>query len=117
MRQMLQRYLKLAGVTEMRVFEAEDGRQALQLLRLEAVDLILLDLSMPVMDGLEFLQRRRAEGLAPNVPVVVVSGYSTRDRAKAVSDLGASAFIVKPFMPYDLTERVLPLLHSRDLAA
>ena len=117
MRKVIHRALTLAGLREMKVFEAENGQKALDLLRVETVDLILLDLSMPVMGGLEFLEHRRAEGLAPNVPVVVVSGYNTRDRAEAVSKLGANAFILKPFTLGEIAERVLPLLDQSAKAA
>lgn len=69
MRKMVERALSMADVEITQVFEAGNGKEALAVLQNNAVDLILCDINMPEMDGLEFLECRPAEGNAKGVPV------------------------------------------------
>jgi two-component system, OmpR family, alkaline phosphatase synthesis response regulator PhoP len=94
-------------------FSARDGRSALDELREHRVDLVLLDIMMPVMDGWSVLEELRTlpEDERPRV-VVVSARASLRDRAKAV-ELGADAFVAKPFNVDDL----LGLVHDLEQLA
>lgn len=80
--------------------EAKDGLEALSLLRTHPVDLILLDLQMPRMDGLEVLRRLRDEGIA--IPVVLMTMYGSEEIAIEVFRLGARDYIIKPFSEDEL---------------
>ncbi len=80
--------------------EAKDGLEALAILRTQPVDLILLDLQMPRMDGLEVLRRLRDEGLS--VPVVLMTMYGSEEIAIEVFRLGARDYIIKPFAEDEL---------------
>ena len=80
--------------------EAKDGLEALAILRTQPVDLILLDLQMPRMDGLEVLRRLRDEGIA--VPVVLMTMYGSEEIAIEVFRLGARDYIIKPFSEDEL---------------
>jgi DNA-binding NtrC family response regulator len=91
MRATLGRGLRLEGYDTL---EAGDGEQALRRVESEAVDLILLDLQMPVIDGFEFLERLRAAGRT--LPVVVLTAHGSIDRAVRAVRLGAHDFIEKP---------------------
>jgi DNA-binding response OmpR family regulator len=83
-------------------FSARDGRTALDELREHHVDLVLLDIMMPVMDGWSVLEELRAMPEEDRPRVIVVSARaSLRDRAKA-AELGADAFVAKPFNVDDL---------------
>lgn len=96
---MLQFSLEAEGY---RTFAAKDGRAALEVIKEHAPDLMLLDIMMPVMDGWSVLERLRELPEAERPRVVVVSvRASLRDRAKA-AELGADAFIAKPFSVDDL---------------
>jgi two-component system, chemotaxis family, chemotaxis protein CheY len=77
-----------------RVARARNGREALERVSDERPDLILLDLMMPVMDGLAFARALKASGVTPPVPVVVISADGNPDHAAGV---GAEAFLPKPF--------------------
>jgi len=95
------------------VIIAEDGRQALDLLSKNSIDLILLDLKMPVMGGEEFL---RATGpLYPDIPVVVITGHGTLDTAIACMRQGAYDFITKPFDIPQLLVGIERALEKRNL--
>lgn len=74
---------------------AGDGASALQLLRTTVVDLVLLDLAMPNMNGLEFLKRLRAEPRLADIPVVVVSALSQAPQIEAAMALGVKARLLK----------------------
>ncbi|MBI4518380.1 MAG: UDP-3-O-[3-hydroxymyristoyl] N-acetylglucosamine deacetylase [Deltaproteobacteria bacterium] len=79
----------------LRVLEAEDGRQALAVLQHERPELVLLDIWMPEMDGIELLERLRAEPESPEV--VMISGHGNIETAVKATKLGAFDFIEKPF--------------------
>jgi two-component system chemotaxis response regulator CheY len=110
MRKIIERSLRQAGLDEMIVLEAGNGTEGLEVLRSRKVDLILSDINMPLMDGLEFLRRLRAESLAPDVPVVMITTESSEAHVKEAILSGAQGYIRKPFTPDQVKERVLSLL-------
>jgi len=108
----VERSLRQAGLDTLLVFEAGSGIDGLELLKAEHVDLILSDINMPSMDGLEFLRQVRAQNLAPGVPVVMITTESSEEHVKQAILAGAQGYIRKPFTPEQVKERVLPLLHA-----
>jgi two-component system chemotaxis response regulator CheY len=98
--------------TAMVVHEAGSGTEGLDLLRAKQVDLILSDINMPSMDGLEFLRQLRAQNLAPGVPVVMITTESSEEHVKQAILAGAQGYIRKPFTAEQVKERVLPLLQA-----
>jgi CheY-like chemotaxis protein len=99
--------------TGFQVRTAADGQQGLEAFveHRQEIVAVLLDLTMPRMDGLEVLRQLRQ--LAPNVPVLLMSGYNEHEVSKRCAEIGASGFIQKPFAPNDLVVRVCALLSSR----
>ena len=112
MRKIVERSLRQEGLDTLLVFEAGSGIDGLELLKAEHVDLILSDINMPSMDGLEFLRQVRAQNLAPGVPVVMITTESSEEHVKQAILAGAQGYIRKPFTPEQVKERVLPLLHA-----
>lgn len=110
MRKIVERALRQAGLELTRVLEAGSGRDGLDALRGERVDLIVSDINMPVMDGLEFLRQVQSQSLAPGVPVVMITTESGEDHVREALAAGAQGYIRKPFTPDQVRERVLPLL-------
>jgi two-component system chemotaxis response regulator CheY len=111
MRKIVARSLHQAGL-EMVVFEAGNGSEGVDQLKAQPVDLILSDINMPLMDGLEFLRQIRAQNLAPGVPVVMITTESSEEHVKEAILAGAQGYIRKPFTPEQVKERVLPLIHA-----
>jgi two-component system chemotaxis response regulator CheY len=112
MRKIVERSLRQAGLDTLVVFEAGSGIDGLELLKVEHVDLILSDINMPSMDGLEFLRQIRAQNLAPGVPVVMITTESSEEHVKQAILAGAQGYIRKPFTAEQVKERVLPLLNA-----
>lgn len=113
MRKIVERALREAGLQMTRVLEAGSGNEALLMLVKESVDLIVSDINMPRMDGLEFLRQVQCRELAPGVPVVMITTEAGEDHVRQALLAGAQGYIRKPFTPDQVRERVLPLLaHS-----
>ena len=110
MRKIVERSLRQAGLDPMVVYEAGSGTEGLEMLRAKNVDLILSDINMPSMDGLEFLRQLRLQNLAPGVPVVMITTESSEEHVKQAILAGAQGYIRKPFTAEQVKERVLPLL-------
>jgi two-component system chemotaxis response regulator CheY len=112
MRKIVERSLRQAGLDPLVVFEAGSGTEGLEVLRGKQVDLILSDINMPSMDGLEFLRQVRAQNLAPGVPIVMITTESSEEHVKQAIAAGAQGYIRKPFTAEQVKERVLPLVHA-----
>lgn len=112
MRKIVERSLRQAGIDPLIVFEAGSGIEGLDLLSSRSVDLILSDINMPSMDGLEFVRRVRAQRLAEGVPVVMITTESSEEHVKQAIEAGATGYIRKPFTTDQVKQRVLPLLHA-----
>ena len=112
MRKIVERSLRQAGIDQMVVYEAGNGAEGLDVLKSKNVDLILSDINMPSMDGLEFLRQIRAQNLAPGVPVVMITTESSEEHVKQAILAGARGYIRKPFTAEQVKERVLPLLNA-----
>ena len=110
MRKIVERSLRQAGLDPLVVWEAGNGKEGLETLAHRPVDLILTDINMPLMDGLEFLRQIRARQLAPGVPVVLITTESSEEHVKQAIQFGAQGYIRKPFTAEQVKERVLPLL-------
>jgi two-component system, chemotaxis family, chemotaxis protein CheY len=113
MRAVIARTLEMSGLPLRSVHQAANGSQALELLRDEQVDLLLLDISMPVMRGDELLERVRAEARLTDLPVIVLSSERSGERIARLEALGAE-FLRKPFTPEQLRSVVLNISRVPD---
>ena len=104
---LIERVLSTRGY---RCVSASNGREALNILDHEQVDLILTDLSMPVLDGYRTTQLIRARPALANVPIVAVTAYALNDESEAAMQIGCTEYLTKPFKPRQLLEVVDRLL-------
>lgn len=101
MRDMVRKAVAMSGLEIAEFAEAGDGHEALDVLRSRWIDLVMLDINMPVMNGEEFLIALRADVALRDTLVVVVSTESSQPRIDRLRSLGAE-FIHKPFRPEEL---------------
>ena len=110
LRTAIKKVVKLAGIEEDRIHEAGNGREALEVLEAVWIDLVLLDLNMPVMDGEAFAREVRQRSDIADVAIVVVSTEANTARLERMGELGVVATLRKPFEPEDLCHLISKLL-------
>jgi two-component system, chemotaxis family, chemotaxis protein CheY len=110
MRKIVERSLRQAGIELSKVFEAGNGSEALAVLEENRVELILCDINMPVMGGLEFVKQLSGVKNAKGVPVVMITTEGSESHVVQALSAGAVGYIRKPFTPDQVKEHVIPLL-------
>jgi two-component system chemotaxis response regulator CheY len=110
MRKVVLRVLKMAELDFDKILEAGDGSEALDLLRANSVNLIMCDINMPVMSGIELLQKIKLENLAAGVPIVMVTTENSEPQVRQAILAGARGYIRKPFTVDHIRNNVRPLL-------
>jgi two-component system chemotaxis response regulator CheY len=109
-RKILQRVLKQADIPVGQVLEAGDGVEALNILKNQPVGLILSDINMPNMDGIELLAQLKAAETTKNVPVIMVTTEGSQARVMEAVGLGAAGYVRKPFTAEQIKEKLMPLV-------
>jgi CheY-like chemotaxis protein len=106
MRMLLTEILRALGVRQ--VFEALDGAEALQLLRETPIDIVMTDLTMGPLDGIDFvnLLRNSPDSPAPFAPVIMITGHSTQRRVAEARDVGVNEFLAKPVTARGVIHRI-----------
>jgi two-component system, chemotaxis family, chemotaxis protein CheY len=113
MRKIVERSLRQAGIDLVQVVEAGNGAEALGALQGSPVDLILCDINMPVMDGLEFVKQLQAVESAKGIPVVMITTEGSETHVVQALSSGARGYIRKPFTPDQVKEHVIPVLEPK----
>lgn len=112
MRAIIRNTLRNFGIEQ--IFEAADGQAALETLAQQQVDVVISDINMAPMDGIEFTRRLRKpnNGLNPFVPVLMVSGHTEVSFVKDAQAAGVTAFLAKPMTPANLHKKLTALVES-----
>jgi len=95
-----------------RVLEAKDGKEAMKLVEIGLIDLVMTDLKMPGMDGIELT--RAIRGIKPDLPIIVYSAYRFIDTAPVALKAGANEYITKPFLQTKIKQVVERLLKEKE---
>lgn len=114
MRLLLTEILRAIGVRN--VHEAGDGAEALQIMRTFPIDIVMTDLAMQPLDGIDFVRLVRNSPDSPNpmIPVIMITGHSTHSRVKEARDVGVNEFLSKPVTARGVVERMgLVIEHPR----
>lgn len=110
MRKIVEKSLRQAGLDLEQVFEASNGVEALAVAQNNKLDLILSDINMPMMDGLEFVRALQGVDNAKGVPVVMITTEGSESRVMEALSFGARGYIRKPFTSDQVREYVTPLM-------
>ena len=101
------------NTSDFRVFIARNGREALKQISAEKPDLVLLDIIMPVMDGLEVCKRLKNDPTTKPIPIIMLTAGGRREDVVDSLSAGANGYIVKPFNLPDLVERIEKVIDGK----
>jgi two-component system chemotaxis response regulator CheY len=109
-RALIKRTIKLSGLSVGSIYEADDGETGLEMLAQHHVDLVLADLHMPIMNGVEMTARILANDKTREIPVVVVSAEPDNEQIEQLKHRGIRGYLRKPFTPEGLSHVLTELL-------
>jgi len=109
-RKILQRVLRQTGMAIRAIHEAGDGQEALALLAEHRVDLVLTDINMPKMDGLQLLASLKASAQWHSTPVVMITTEGGETKVAEAVKLGAAGYVRKPFTADQIKEKLVGIL-------
>jgi len=109
-RKIVRKSIGMSGLDVGQIYEAENGLQALKILDNEWVDIVLADLNMPEMSGMELVEKMSADNLLVSIPVVIVSSEHSETRIEELKKKGIRAYIKKPFRPENFRDIVTEVL-------
>jgi len=112
MRKIVERSLRQAGIDLSEVREASNGAEALSAVNQGGVDLVLCDINMPVMDGIEFLKQLQSVEIAKGLPVVMITTEGNEAHVVQALSVGARGYIRKPFTSDQVKQHVIPVLEK-----
>jgi len=108
-REMYAEYLLFSGF---RVIQAANGKEALDQAFANRPDIIIMDLSLPVMDGWEATRRLKADGRTNAIPVVALTGHALQGHSKGAMEAGCDSFVAKPCLPDQLVAEIRKMLST-----
>ncbi|EKD26804.1 MAG: hypothetical protein ACD_79C01009G0002 [uncultured bacterium] len=106
--------LNVAKVPFKQIFQASNGKEALEILDKEWIDLVFADINMPVMNGLEMIEKMNSHNLLKSIPVVVVSTEGSATRIEELTAKGIKAYIRKPFTPEQVRQVVDKIMENKN---
>ncbi len=112
MRAVIKKTIGATGLQVGKVHEAGDGKEALEVLEQEWVDVILSDINMPQMGGMELLNIIKQDDVLRSIPVIFISTESSQTRMDQAESLGVSAYVKKPFQPEMIKEILVEVLNK-----
>ncbi|MGM0453366.1 MAG: response regulator [Thermodesulfobacteriota bacterium] len=110
-RKMVAKTLRISDLNIGQYYFAENGRQALDQLEANWVDIVFADINMPEMNGMEMVEEMSKNDMLASIPVVIISTERSRERIENLKAMGIGAYLQKPFVPEEFAEVVKKLLH------
>jgi two-component system chemotaxis response regulator CheY len=110
MRSVIKKTIQATGIEVEKFYEAGNGKEALDVLRSQWLDIILLDYHMPGMDGMQLLCELQKDELLKTVPVVITSVEGSQKRMYEFLENGAAGYIKKPFTPEETRDKLNKVL-------
>ena len=113
-RSVIKKTLDIAGVPVGDLYEAENGKEALDVMNSNLIDLIFADLNMPVMTGIEMIKKMSEDNILDKTPVIIVSTDGSKTRIDELLELGVKAYLRKPINPEELRNIVKEVMGAYD---
>jgi len=110
MRKIIIRCITQTQIAVGKLFEASDGEEAIAVLQQNPIDLVLTDINMPKMNGLELLSKMKADEQWRNLPVLLITTEGRVDTVLEAANKGASGYVKNPFTAADIQAKIEPLL-------
>lgn len=110
MRAVIKRTVGMTGIGVGEMLEAGNGKEALEVLADAWIDVVLSDINMPEMGGIELLKKMKEDDVLQNIPVIFISTESSHTRMDEAKKLGVAAYVKKPFMPETIKEIMIDVL-------
>ncbi|MDQ5985476.1 MAG: Chemotaxis protein CheY [Syntrophus sp. SKADARSKE-3] len=114
MRSVIRKIINLSGIKTDKTYEAQNGLEALDVLSQNWVDVIVSDINMPEMNGIELIKRLKQDDLFKEIPVIFVTTEGSLERIQEARDAGAGGFLKKPFLPEELRKLLCDLVGISD---
>ena len=114
MRGVIKKIITISGFKMDQCFDAGNGKEALEALAGNWVDVIISDINMPVMDGFELLGMLKEDNVFKGIPAIVITTESSEKRMQKAFDLGAKGFIKKPFLPEEVKKVLYEVIGVSD---
>jgi len=115
-RRMVQRTMEIAGLDVGEVYEASNGIEALAQLADHEVGVVVVDINMPTMNGIQLLRRMKENERLKDIPIVIASTEGSKQRIEQMVEYGACAYVRKPFQPEQLRDALMPFLGVKENA-
>jgi two-component system chemotaxis response regulator CheY len=112
MRQVIKKIVGMSGIPVGEYFEAANGKEALTVLEDAWVDVILSDINMPEMDGIQFLKEVKAHEVYKTIPVIFITTEASEARMAEARKLGVAGYVKKPFQPETIKEILVEVLEK-----
>ena len=113
-RKVIRRTFALTNIEVGEMFDAGNGKEGLALLKEKWIDLVFLDINMPIMNGVEMVEVMRGDEALKNTPVVIVSTEGASERVARLKELGVKRYLRKPVSPEQLVETIEALLGGKN---
>jgi two-component system chemotaxis response regulator CheY len=115
-RRMVRKTMDIAGLDAGEIYEASNGIEALAQLADHEVAVVVVDINMPTMNGIQLLRRMKENDRLKHIPIVIASTEGSQQRIEQVVEFGACAYVRKPFQPEQLRDALMPLLGVKENA-
>ncbi|HMA61436.1 MAG TPA: response regulator [bacterium] len=113
-RKIISKTLKLTGIPINEFHDASNGKEALEVLNDEWIDIVFTDINMPVMGGVKMIEKMNQDGMMQTIPVIVISTEGSETRIEQLSQQGVKAYLRKPVTPEKLRDVVKDILGIKD---
>jgi len=114
MRAIVKKIIKVSGFNVGEFLDASDGKEALKVLADEWVDIVLTDINMPNVNGMELMAEMKKDELLRSIPVVMITTEGSEKKMQEAMDLGASGYVKKPFLPEDIKRTLSSIMGEED---